>query len=300
MPVLKTSAELIDAALVKQLIETQFPRWADLEIKPVTHGGWDNRTFHLGQHMLVRLPSAAGYVPHVAKEHRWLPALAPHLPVPIPVPLAQGKPGLGYPWPWSIFRWLEGQTATTAQIPDRVRFARQVAGFLVALWRIAPEDGPPAGQANFHRGGLLAVYDDEARRAINALNGRIDTYAASAIWDEAISTTWQNLPVWVHGDVSDGNLLVKDGELAAVIDFGSSAVGDPACDFYIAWTFFDREARAAFRSSLSTDSATWSRGRGWALWKGLITLANQEPSNASEAWARMVIYNVFADHRADS
>src|SRR5262249_43177997 len=143
----------IDVSLVGRLIAAQFPQWADLPIKPVDPAGWDNRTFHLGRHMLVRMPSAERYAAQVEKEHRSLPRLAPRLPVPIPMPLAMGVPGEGYPWPWSIYRWIEGETATIDRIADLGEFAVAVAGFLTALHGIDAGSGPPPGPHNFFRGG---------------------------------------------------------------------------------------------------------------------------------------------------
>ncbi|MER9974255.1 phosphotransferase, partial [Mesorhizobium sp. M0085] len=181
----RTPGMPIDAALVRRLIAAQFPKWADLPVETVEPGGWDNRTFRLGDSMSVRLPSAAAYVAQVEKEHRWLPRLAPHLPLPIPVPLAKGAPGEGYPWPWSVYRWLGGRPAAGGLIADLTEFARSLAGFLVALYRIDAADGPPAGQHNFHRGGRLSVYDAETRAALSALGGRIDKAAAEAVWATA-------------------------------------------------------------------------------------------------------------------
>jgi aminoglycoside phosphotransferase (APT) family kinase protein len=171
----------IDVALVRRLVGAQFPRWSDLPIEPVEVGGWDNRTFHLGEHMTVRLPSAESYVPQVEKEHRWLPLLAPHLPLPIPVPLAKGVPAEGYPFPWSVYRWIRGETATFGRIEDLVEFATRLADFLVALQQIDPTGGPPPGPHNFFRGGPLAVYDAETRQALAVLDGRIDTRAAREV-----------------------------------------------------------------------------------------------------------------------
>ena len=264
----------IDAALVRRLVATQFPQWADLPVEPVAFGGWDNRTFHLGDHMTVRLPSAAAYALQVEKEQRWLPRLAPHLPLPIPVPLAMGVPAEDYPWHWSVYRWLDGEIATIeTHRRSAANSRRRWRDFLVALQRIDATGGPPPGPHNFYRGGPLTVYDGETRQALAALEGRIDTGAAREVWEAALAATWRGQPVWVHGDVASGNLLVRDGVLSAVIDFGSSAVGDPACDLYIAWTFLEGESREAFRAALPLDEATWARGRGWTLWKALITLA---------------------------
>lgn len=287
----------IDAALVRRLIATQFPRWKDLAIRPVDFGGWDNRTFHLGDGMTVRLPSAAAYSLQVEKEHRWLPRLAPQLPLPIPVPLAMGVPAENYPWHWSVYRWIEGETATRERIASLSRFAADLAEFLAALQRIDASGGPAPGQHNFFRGGPLNVYDGEARQAIAVLDGKIDTDAASAVWEAALAATWHGAPVWFHGDVSWGNLLVRQGRLSAVIDFGTSGVGDPACDLAIAWTLFKGKSRKAFRAGLAADEAMWARGRGWTLWKALITAAGHIDVNPVEVEkSRYVIDEVLADH----
>jgi aminoglycoside phosphotransferase (APT) family kinase protein len=238
----------IDVSLVRRLVAAQFPEWAHLPIRPVETSGWDNKTFRLGEHMSVRLPSAASYEPQVEKEHRWLPKLAPLLPLPIPIPLGRGVPGEGYSWHWSIYRWLEGERASKDRISDLTRFAADLAQFLVALQAIDAGGGPMAGVHNFHRGGSLKVYDAETRRAVAALGNEIDRDAVMQVWEAALATTWQHAPVWVHGDVAEGNLLVKAGRLCAVIDFGSSGVGDPASDLVIAWTLLRGESREAFRA----------------------------------------------------
>lgn len=288
----------IDAALVSRLIASQFPEWAQLPVRPVALSGWDNRTFRLGEEMSVRLPSAARYVEQVAKEHRWLPALARQLPLPIPAPIALGEQDETYPWPWSVYRWIEGEPASTARIDNLNDFATTLAGFLRALYAIDAREGPTAGAHNFYRGGPVATYDGETRAALAKLAGEVDTALATEVWERALASRWDKPSVWVHGDVASGNLLVRGGKLAAVIDFGSSGVGDPACDCTVAWTFLDAESRFVFRQALGFDAETWSRGRGWTLWKGLIVLAEHIGSNPDqEAWARQVIDAVLADHR---
>jgi aminoglycoside phosphotransferase (APT) family kinase protein len=287
----------IDAVLVARLVAEQFPQWAGLPIRPVTLGGWDNRTFHLGERMTVRLPSAGRYAVQVEKEQRWLPRLAPGLPLPIPVPLAMGEPGQGYPWPWSIYGWLDGETASAAAIDDRLRFATDLAGFLSALQRIDATGGPAAGPHTFWRGGPLATYDAETRTAIAALDGRIDARALTAVWQAALAAAWDGPPVWAHGDMAAGNLLVEGGRLSAVIDFGCSCVGDPACDLAIAWTFFEGGAREAFRAALPLDPGTWARGRGWTLWKALIVYAALPGANPLDAdKSGRIIADLVADH----
>lgn len=248
--------------------------------------------------MSVRLPSAQDYAAKVAKEQHWLPRLAPSLPLPIPTPLAMGKPAAGYPWPWSVYRWIEGDTVAVAPIKDMTEFAVALAEFLVALQRIDTTDGPVAGEHNFYRGGNLAVYDAEARLAIGKLGNLIDVDAVTTAWDAALASTWQQPPVWVHGDIAVGNLLVNNGQLSAVIDFGSLAIGDPACDLVISWTWFTAISRAAFRTELNLDDATWARARGWALWKALIVCAALPGTNSAEqekSW--QVLEAVLTDHQ---
>ncbi len=287
----------INAALVSRLVAAQFPQWAGLPIRPVEHGGWDNRTFHLGNDMTVRLPSAARYASQVEKEHRWLPKLAPLLPLPIPIPLAKGVPGHGYPWHWSIYQWLDGEVATLERVADLPEFAIALAQFLIALQRIDPTDGPPPGKHSFFRGAPVATYDVETRNAIAVLDDVIDVDAATSVWKTACQATWHGPSVWFHGDIAAGNLLVKNGRLSAVIDFGCSGVGDPACDFTIAWTFLSGASREAFRAALPGDIGIWARGRGWALWKALITLAGSANiSRADAGRARCVINDVLEDH----
>jgi aminoglycoside phosphotransferase (APT) family kinase protein len=291
----------INVALVRQLVAAQFPQWAELPIQPVDLSGWDNRTFHLGDDMTVRLPSAEGYVPQVAKEQRWLPYLAPLLPLPIPVPLAKGVPSDIYPWPWTVNKWLDGENAARERIADLPRFAEALGSFLLALQRIDASNGPPAGAHSAFRGAPLAVYDAETRNAVATLADGIDSRVAIAVWEAAVQTTWQSAPVWFHGDVTAGNLLIQHGELSAVIDFGCCGVGDPACDLVIAWTFFTGESRAAFRAALPLDAATWARGRGWALWKALITIVQYRHTDATKAEeAHRVLAEVLADHQRET
>lgn len=281
----------IDAGLVKRLIAAQFPQWRDLPVTPVEVDGWDNRTYRLGDEMTVRLPTAEYYTPAIDKEHRWLPVLAPSLPVPIPVPLAKGAPGEGYPFGWSVRRWLSGETANLDRIGDLPGFATSVAEFILALQRIDPA-GPAAGAHSFYRGTPPAHYDEETRRALAALAGRIDSDRPAAVWQAALDAEWHGRPVWFHGDIASGNLLARDGKLAAVIDFGTSGVGDPACDLVIAWTMFSGPSRDAFRGAVGQDDAMWARARGWALWKALISLAG----DVDPAVNRRVIDEVLADH----
>jgi aminoglycoside phosphotransferase (APT) family kinase protein len=280
-----------DASLVRRLLAAQFPQWTDLAIKPVPSAGTDNALFRLGDDMAVRLPRihwAAG----VDKEHEWLPKLAPFLPLAIPVPLAKGHPGEGYPWQWSVYRWLEGENATIQPIVDLRQAAIDLAHFIVALQQIEPTGGPPA-----RRGVPLVRRDQPTAEAITALRGTLDADVVTAAWDAALAApAWPGPPVWVHGDLLPGNLLVKQGRLSAVIDFAGLGVGDPACDLMIAWNLFTAESRGVFRAALAVDDATWARGRGWALSQALIFIPYYLDTNpVGVAIARRTINEVLAD-----
>jgi aminoglycoside phosphotransferase (APT) family kinase protein len=212
-----------------------------------------------------------------------LPILAPPVPLPIPTPVARGEPDAEFPYPWSVYRWLEGEPAATVRIRSLEEFATTLARFLNALGRVDATDGPPPGEHNFFRGGPLAIYQEETLAAIDALASEIPVEEVKRVWAEATATSWEREPVWIHGDVAPSNLLVRDGRLAAVLDFGCSGAGDPACDLAIAWTFLSGPSRDRFRAERDVDSGTWSRGRGWALWKALITLRGHLESAAPQA-----------------
>lgn len=273
----------INVHIVERLIAQQYPEWSYLEIKPVEESGHDNRTFHLGEQMSVRLPSAEHYVPQVEKEHKWLPFLAKSLTLPISTPLAKGKPNDEYPYPWSVYQWIEGDTLKHQNIDNLHQLAKDLAAFLKELQAINPSGGPLAGKHNFYRGGDISVYDQQSRKAIENNGDIFNANLLLDIWNLALQSAWERDPVWVHGDVAPGNILVKDGKLTAVIDFGVLGVGDPSCDLVMAWTFFDKESRSTFKNMLEVDEGTWNRARGWALWKALITYDEHTDSNKERA-----------------
>ncbi|MFC4066217.1 aminoglycoside phosphotransferase family protein [Actinoplanes subglobosus] len=293
----------VDAALVRRLVRRQFPELADLPVEPVARGGWDNFTFHLGPERLVRLPSAAEYALAVDKEHRWLPVLAAQLPLPVPVALAKGEPVADYPHPWSIYRWIGGEPARRDRIADPVRFALDLAGFLAALQGIDTTGGPRPGVHNWFRGGTLRTFDGLLGGALDELGGRVDAGLVREIWARALDSRWDGVDRWFHGDIARGNLLLADGRLTAVIDFGTCGVGDPACDLAIAWTLLTADGRRAFRERLAVDDATWARGRGWALWKTLADCPAtiDDPEDAEDlAEAQHVLGEIFTEYRRDS
>ncbi|WP_228001745.1 aminoglycoside phosphotransferase family protein [Nocardia australiensis] len=287
----------IDADLVERLIAAQFPQWSRLPIRPVDNDGWDNRTYRLGDDMAVRLPTAAGYAPAVSKESRWLPRLAPGLPTPVPVILAVGAPALGYQFHWSVRRWIVGETADRTRIDNLTEFAVSVAEFIGALQRCDTTGAPVAGAHCFYRGTPPSHYDQQVRHCLNRLTGCIDTTTAATVWEHALATECDRSPVWFHGDIAPGNLLVDHGKLTAVIDFGTCGVGDPACDLVLAWTMLSGDSREAFRSTVDQDSGTWARARGWALWKALLTLTDPDSADRDlTTRTRHLINEILTDH----
>ncbi len=289
---------VISAALAEKLIAEQFPQWAKLPIKPVEVDGHDNRTFRLGQEMLIRMPSDDEYALKVPKEQEWLPKLMPHISLPIPAPIAMGQPSKQYPWHWSVYRWLPGKSAN--MLPESElnlpAIAKQLAQFLCELHRGNTENGLLPGLHNFWRGDHPSVYEADTRYALTQLVGIVNTQGALAVWEKALSSRWGQKPVWVHGDLASGNILIQDGKVAGIIDFGGMGVGDPACDLVIAWTLLKGESRAIFKEHLALDQDTWGRARGWALWKALFELELMRDRASPEALRPLrIIGDVLAE-----
>ena len=297
LPTRKMHADEIDISvpMVARLIAGQFPHWAGLSLRRVPSTGTVNALFRLGPDLVVRLcrvPWAAG---DEAKEQRWLRQLAPYLPVAIPAPVAVGQPTDAYPWTWSILRWLPGTNPVPGNLTAPDKLAADLAAFVRAFRAIDIPDGPRA-----YRGGPLARMDGPTRAAIAGLKGTVDTYTATAIWDEALDIpSWDGPPTWVHADLLPGNLLTGYGRLSAVIDFATVGIGDPACDLIVAWTVLPAGGRHAFRSRVGCDDTTWARARARALsisLGGLHYYRDIEPTLAAEA--KYTIDEVIADSRA--
>jgi aminoglycoside phosphotransferase (APT) family kinase protein len=259
-----------DAALVRRLLNRQFPQWAELPVTLVPSYGTDHDIYRLGEHLGVRLPRIGWAASQAAKEAEWLPRLAPHLPLAVPVPVALGQPDESYPFGWAVHQWLPGEN-TDGTLRDLDRAAVDLAGFVTAL-RAADTTGAPARLPGT-RGGPLAERDDGVRRALVELGDRIDGAAALRSWEQSLAApVWDGPEVWVHGDLLPGNLLVVDGRLSAVIDYGGLNVGDPACDLQPAWNLFTDDSRRTFLAELKADDTMRLRGRGWALSQALIAL----------------------------
>jgi aminoglycoside phosphotransferase (APT) family kinase protein len=279
---------MVPEPLVRRLLAAQFPQWADLPLKRVDSSGTVNALYRLGDELVVRLPLRSSGRADIELERTWLPLLAPLLPVPVPVPVGRGKPTDEMPADWGVYRWLPGEHP--AEGCADVDLASDLAGFVRAMSRVDLPGAPTA-----YRGGSLREQDVGTREAIAELGDRVDVRGVTAAWEEALDTPeWSGPPVWLHGDLMPGNLLVADGRLSAVIDFGTLGVGDPACDLIPAWNLLTGGTREVFRAGLDVDDATWVRGRGKALSMALIQLPYYWDSNpAMAANARYVIQEVL-------
>lgn len=271
--------------LAHQLIAEQFPEYAHLPIADVEKQGHDNRTYRLGEDMLIRMPTAESYALKVPKEQELLPQLAKHLSLNIPAPVHMGQPSKDYPYPFSIYKWLPGKSINLLILNDqeKERLAYNLAKFLKELQAITDVKGPTPGQHNWWRGDHVSVYDKGAREQIAKLSHLINSTEALALWESACSTKWEKLPVWIHGDFAIGNMLINKGKLSAIIDFGGTAIGDPACDLVIAWTQLSGKSREIFMREMDLDCDTWLRGRAWALWKATYELCQLADGNNLEA-----------------
>ncbi|RFU41099.1 phosphotransferase [Actinomadura logoneensis] len=279
----------ITAELVRRLVGEQFPAWADLPIGRVESSGTVNAIFRLGETMCVRLPRTKGGVKALLREQEWLPRLAPLLPVPAPELLGRGRPGDIFPWPWSVHGWLDGAHPAPDAAAD---IATDLAELVAAFRRVPLRDGPAS-----YRGGTLANVDAATRAAIADLEADLDTALATALWDESVGApAWDGPPSWAHSDLLPANLLVADGRLTGVLDFGTAGLGDPSCDLMPAWTVLSADARGTFREAVGVDDASWLRGRGWALSMALLGLPYYRESNPPfAAMCRRTIDAVLTD-----
>ena len=271
----------LDESLVRRLLAEQCPDLAGLALTPLAFG-WDNAVFRLGDDLVVRLPRRQVAVALIEHEQRWLPELAPTLPLPVPVPFRTGRPSteVGYPWPWSVCPWLDGDVAARRRPDDLAAAARTLGHFVRALHRPAPPDAP----ANPQRGVPLRDRTSSMRLWLDRLDGHevdgtggtVDVAGVLARWEDLAATPpWTGPPVWLHGDLHLANVLVHDGRFSAVIDFGDLTAGDPAGDLFVAWQLFEPDLRPAFRDAVGeVDDDTWRRAEGWALLMAVAYLAN--------------------------
>jgi aminoglycoside phosphotransferase (APT) family kinase protein len=289
---------VIDEDLVRALLHEQHEDLASLPLVEAGEG-WDNKQFRLGDELVVRLPRRQVAAALIEHERRWLPVLAPRLPLPVPAPVRAGRPGSGYPWAWAIAPWFVGETAAVVPGGVTAGTAVQLGHFLAALHQPAPLDAP----VNPFRTSLSARSDAVTQR-LSGLGQVIETEPALDVWRAALDAPgWSGPPVWLHGDLHPGNLVVKDGHLTAVIDFGDLTAGDPAVDLAVAWMLWPPDTRVEFRRAVNrspawpVDDVLWRRARGWALSLGLAYLANSLDNPLMGAIGQRTIANVLADRK---
>ena len=269
----------VDDDLVRELVDDQFPELSGEPLSRVEAWGTDHAIFRLGDRLSVRLPKIGWAAEQGAKEARWLPVLEPVLPAEVPVPVALGQPADGYPYGWYVAPWIEGENPAPDGPTDLCQLAADLAEVVRALQRIDTTDGPVPRTAR--RGGPLVDADRSTRARAEQLCGETDVDGLLAVWEAGVhAPAWERPPVWVHGDLSDGNLVTRDGRLAGIIDWGGLLVGDPAVELMCAWNLFDGESRAVYLDALGfVDHATWLRGRAWAVSAALQALPYYRDTN---------------------
>ena len=263
---------LFDDEFVARLIKTQTPQWADLPLLRIASTGTDNAVFRLGERLMVRVPRRPSAVALLAKELDWLPHLQ-GLPLDVPVLRFRGRAELGIPFSFGVLDWMAGQNATPENVADWQCAARALADFLNALHLKDTSGAPAAGASNSRRGVALSALTEVRVPAIDIVADEVDALGAYALWGKACSAVFSRPFVWLHGDLKSDNLIVRDGVLSGVIDWGLAAVGDPSADFATAWFWIDPSARAAFRDHLELDDGDWLRAKGWALYGAVIALS---------------------------
>ena len=280
----------IDEPLVRRLLLAQRLDLAALPLTVVANG-WDNTVVRIGGELMARLPRRAAAAHLIANEQRWLPVLAPRLPLAVPVPEFVGEPSDEFPWSWTIGRWLPGESAAEAPPVDPAATAEVLGAFVRDLHVVAPDDAP----TNEFRGVALAARADAVEQRVAALADRIDAPRTLATWHALLATpVWDGPPLWLHGDLHPSNMLTLDGRLSAVIDFGDITAGDPGTDLAVAWMMFDATNRRRFRAVAGIDDHTWHRAAGWALSLSLAYLTGDD-STSMPAIGRATLAAVLAE-----
>ncbi len=282
----------VDARLVRRLLLDQHP---DLAARPVRRigGGWDNAVFRLGSDLTVRVPRRELGARLIVTELRWVPELAPDLPLPVPTPLRAGAPTAFYPWPWAVCAYVPGRAPGAAALVGGAGLAAAgvLAGFLAALHVRAPADAP----RNPFRGVPLAARDGSFHAAVASAPAAQRTRIERAWADALRARPHSGADVWLHGDLHGLNVLAARGRITGVIDFGDLCAGDPSTDLAVGWLLLDHAGRERLRQALAVDEATWSRGRGWALFLGLMFLAHSAGAPVNEAIGRRTLDEVLGD-----
>ncbi|WP_151772873.1 aminoglycoside phosphotransferase family protein [Streptomyces abyssomicinicus] len=292
----------VDEALVRALLKEQRPEWADLPLAPAG-AGTDNTMYRLGDDLLVRLPRTTEKAEAVRKEQEWLPRLAPHLSRPVPAPVHVGTPTGAFPLAWSVLRWIDGAEAGPGTVQDWAAFGADLAAVVGELHAVPLMGATRTDGLSGYRGGDLEPCDPWITRCLGDCRTHVgcelDVDALEQLWRAALALPASSSPHgWLHGDLKPTNLLVREGALHAVIDFGSLTVGRPDAEHSTAWNL-PQEARQAYRDALDLDDATWSRARAWAISTGVSGISyywDTFPAFVDEC--RALLRSVLADAEA--
>jgi aminoglycoside phosphotransferase (APT) family kinase protein len=286
----------IDIELMARLVQEQHPDLADLPLELVANG-WDNAVARLGADRGLRLPRREAAVSLILNEQRWLPELAPRLPLPIPVPERVGRPGAGYPWPWSIVSFRPGEIAAHTPPADFGVAAEAIGEFLGALHVTAPEHAP----RNAFRGIPLAGREAVLVANLALLGGLVDEPRVTRLWRDAVQApVWDRPPVWLHGDLHPANIIVHQGRISGVIDFGDLTSGDPATDLAAIWMLLPASAHDRFWAVYAATAEhpvgdeVRRRARGWALAFALVFLAHSADNPLMAGIGRRTLDAVLA------
>lgn len=263
----------LDLTTIQKIISIQYPKYASFEIRNVVKSGHDNQTFHLGNEYSLRFPSAYDYSSQVLKEHQFCKKLQESISYRITEPIELGQPSDLFPYHFSINSWIDGESMNEFNVKDKNQLAYDLAQFLNELKQCDPHLGPLPGPHNFYRGGNLSTYHEETIQAIKECDD-FDQTECLKIWHTGLNSDFKGPNTWIHGDLEKDNLLIKDDRLYAVIDFGNMGIGDPACDYVMAWTYFNIESRQIFLQAFGINQAMINRAKAWALWKAIISLNN--------------------------
>ena len=287
----------MDDGVARALLVEQLPEYADLRLRRVASGGTDNAVFRLGDELALRLPLRLSAVSGLLKEIRWLPSLAPHLTLEVPEFVDAGRPTSTFELPWAVLRWLPGEDALTAGLDCAQDAADSLARFVRELQAVPTTGAPAPGAAGFVRGMPLAHWDDAVREALTRCGGLLDAARVAAVWDDAVAAAaYEGPPVWLHADLIPGNVLLRDGRITGILDFGALAIGDPAYDVTPAWHLLDASGRDNFRDLIGVDDATWRRARGIVVALAAFALPYYRDSNpAMMRTARRGVEQVLSD-----
>jgi aminoglycoside phosphotransferase (APT) family kinase protein len=269
----------IDLETAKSIIAKQFPHWAALPISAFDSSGTDHQLFRLGDHMAARFPITGDAARSVEDEWIGLRRFS-GLPLVTPQLLATGKPELEFPTSWSVVNWINGQDASVATVSDWQPTAYNLGVFVRALRAVEPASGRMCGSTNGFRGSPLSTRAGWVRNCFDSVADLFDHHAMRLTWEEALAApVWDKEPVWVHGDIHAANIIVSNAQVVGIVDFGLAALGDPACDLALAWSFLPATHRDIFFKAAEADEAMVQRGKGWALYVGAIALSYYRHSN---------------------